>query len=707
MRVVYKNQGYDTTVWTLSMGVIGDWFAYETTVARGGQNMIPAFILASVFNGSQVYFIRREDLMKFWQAHAACAAIMQSVASNIEVATQSCGYNFHPMIESGQLFDIDILFQLLVLARKGSLPPECTPRIIAEQIEGYTLSREGSLLEGFGEFEKGGEVLYTRIPRRSLESIALDSIVTYQVGVQLIDQCQTAEQSYTPGTNGIGGRNGIMAPPNPWGLLSHDIQLRGAIALNVIERRGLHTDPVRVCALDEELSAAIDTSKTLLVRYGYIPGEKGNQQEYNRIIREVERRQGVTVPLTKSGDKTQAADALAPIVQDEFVKAFLNFEVNSDLLHTFVDKLKNGVVYPHYNLLTTTGRTSCEKPNIQNLPRIGQIRECIVPTPGFVFLACDYSAVELCTLAQLTWIRYGQSRMRELINQGVDLHRFTASEILKKSSESVTPEERRKAKAVNFGLPGGMSVAGLAKYARSNYRVEMTAQEATQWREQWMNLFPEMRLYLQDRDTIGKLTGVYDLSDYPGPDTTAEIAAMILWRIAGGFRETSHERKFTPAELSWAWGIVEESPAATISRFRTAIDRKTGSKDLRQAILPCQVAITPSGRVRVNCTYNASRNTPFQGMAGDGCKLALYDLIKAGHRVAAFIHDEVLVEVPEAPDYRPAAEAISGIMIAAMRLICPDVTIRTEFAVMRRWCKGAKAVYDATDRLIVFDEVAA
>ena len=68
--------------------------------------------------------------------------------------------------------------------------------------------------------------------------------------------------------------------------------------------------------------------------------------------------------------------------------------------------------------------------------------------------------------------------------------------------------------------------------------------------------------------------------------------------------------------------------------------------------------------------------------------------------MAAFIHDEVLVEVPEAPDYRDVAEDVSRIMVEAMREVCPDVEIRTECAVMRRWNKHAQATCDEAGRLV-------
>ena len=123
--------------------------------------------------------------------------------------------------------------------------------------------------------------------------------------------------------------------------------------------------------------------------------------------------------------------------------------------------------------------------------------------------------------------------------------------------------------------------------------------------------------------------------------------------------------------------------------------------------MPGQPAITPSGRVRADCSYCESRNTPFQGAAADGAKLALYDLVVAGYRVVAFIHDEVLVEVPETQDYRPVAEDISRTMVDAMKKICPDVAVSTEYAVMRRWSKDAESVYDGAGRLIPWESEAA
>jgi hypothetical protein len=184
------------------------------------------------------------------------------------------------------------------------------------------------------------------------------------------------------------------------------------------------------------------------------------------------------------------------------------------------------------------------------------------------------------------------------------------------------------------------------------------------------------------------------------PDT----AAAVVLRVAGGATCTSTGRSFSPAEIAWAWQQIEQGRAGTIKRLAKNIATRHGTRELQKAVAPGYIASVPTGRVRSNCSFTESRNWPFQSLAADGAKLALYDLTRAGHRVVAFVHDEVLVEVPESDDYRPVAEEISSIMINAMRQVCPDVATRTEYAVMRRWTKAAKAIYDEHGRLIPYEE---
>jgi DNA polymerase-1 len=175
------------------------------------------------------------------------------------------------------------------------------------------------------------------------------------------------------------------------------------------------------------------------------------------------------------------------------------------MLSTYLnDKMigADGRVHPFFSPLVKTGRTSCSKPNIQNVPRDEGLRNIYIPAPDCVLFANDYSQVELCALAQSCYQRFGKSRMRELINDGEDLHKWFG-QIIKKndsrpeSEKSTDKEYRQLAKVPNFGLPGGLGVAKLVAFAHNNYGVEITLEEAVKLKALWLEAFPEMVDHLQ------------------------------------------------------------------------------------------------------------------------------------------------------------------------------------------------------------------
>ena len=97
---------------------------------------------------------------------------------------------------------------------------------------------------------------------------------------------------------------------------------------------------------------------------------------------------------------------------------------------------------------------------------------------------------------------------------------------------------------------------------------------------------------------------------------------------------------------------------------------------------------TRTGRIRAACTYTAERNTPFQGLAADGAKIALYRLRCAGYRASNFIHDEFVIELPDRAGIEDQARAVESIVVSAMRQVVSDVAVRTEWFVADRWQKG-------------------
>ena len=107
---------------------------------------------------------------------------------------------------------------------------------------------------------------------------------------------------------------------------------------------------------------------------------------------------------------------------------------------------------------------------------------------------------------------------------------------------------------------------------------------------------------------------------------------------------------------------------------------------------------TITGRIQSKATYCQARNSRFQGLAGDGAKLALFELFKRGIRVVAFIHDEIVIEVPEGSDYRSRRDELMEVMKTSMQQVVPDVEIRVHCnGVMKHWSKEVENQYEGDD----------
>lgn len=692
MNIMFGERSVEVVPWTPAMGCIGQVISYDTeTTAIGKPDSIPDLVLASVFNGEQAFLIHRDHAGAFWQSHGQALVFMHTAAFDLEVTTKQCGFEFHDMVSHDRILDIGLLHRLYGVATAGQVPHKWNLALLSEQYLGVPLDKDVAIRLGFDRYLARPGFTLADVAEPDLTYAAKDAIATFLIGVKL--KALTEE---------------LCARYAAKGRLSHNIQLRADIALRAVEHAGVMVDSARVREQIRQADRDLIEALRVLQRYGYYPGKKGNRAQFDHIVRQIETELGASIPVCpNTRTKSQAELDLHPIAGHEFVRAFLDYQGLVKMKSTFLEPMKaaRGRLHPHYNTLVVTGRTSCSNPNIQQFPRAGDIRECIVASPGHVFLACDYKALELCTLAQILVHRYGQSRLCDLINAGMDPHKFTAAEILHKPMDKVSKAERQKAKAVNFGLPGGMGSRALMEYARASYGVTLSEDEAQHWRDHWLELFPEMKDYLKREDGIDKLARILDLTDFPSKHPLpARVAAMILVRISGGANETRDGKPFTPAELAWAWGKIGRSPVADIARWQKDIAARKGSRELQQALFSAETVVLPTGRVRANCSFTEARNTPFQGLAADGAKLALYDLVRAGFRVVAFIHDEVLVELPESSNLNEATERIAGIMVTAMRNLCPDVRIEVEYAVMRRWDKNAKAVYDNAGRLVPFED---
>ncbi|AKS42940.1 DNA polymerase I [Wenzhouxiangella marina] len=206
------------------------------------------------------------------------------------------------------------------------------------------------------------------------------------------------------------------------------------------------------------------------------------------------------VRKTPKGQPSTAEDVLQELaVEFALPRLILEHRSLAKLKSTYTDRLPEkihpdtGRVHTHYHqAVAATGRLSSTDPNLQNIPiRTAEgrrIRKAFVAPKGSVMLAADYSQIELRIMAHLS----GDERLLEAFAQGEDIHRATAAEVFDCAPAKVTDNQRRAAKAINFGLMYGMSGWGLAR------QLEIERKEADAYIERYFERYPGVRRYMDE-----------------------------------------------------------------------------------------------------------------------------------------------------------------------------------------------------------------
>lgn len=665
----FNGQQYVTKPWKPSEGSIGEVFAFDTETAPIEEGLPTPFVIGQAYaGGGTIYLIQLKYLPQFFVVHQGSTWVAHNAPFDICVVEDEIKVNFDALIRGKRFWDTALMFRLIKLATDGRVPKQWNLQLVVKELLGVELEKEGTLRTSFGRYRSSDKVYYDQIPPEALVYAAIDAVATFKVFEILYSQ---------------------MMGLSPKLHLSHKVQLMGAYALSRTSAFGIGFDVERkesfIAVLDEIVSR---TTKTL-ADYGYIKGQKGNQKAYEKIINQCE----IPLPYIAKGRRSSKAEDLDEWRgQYPFIEAFLGFKEN-EKLRGFILKLNQSRVHTKFNSLVNTGRTSSWGPNIQNPPRRPGIRECFVPAAGYCFLIIDYGQLELCALAQACFDRYGHSRMRDLINEGVDLHAWFASVITGKDVADVTKDERQAAKACNFGFPGGLGAKTFVEYALQTYQVRLTLEEAEDLKNKWREAFPELKLYLADT-----LRDRADFSSLPWCQDQ-EITVALFKRIIGG--ETTSKKSDRPYSqdlLDWAFNTILPQLCPE------CVGVAQGSAELKAEVLRESVT-TKTGRIRANATYCQARNTPFQGLAADGAKIALYRLIRAYYRVVNFIHDEYLIEIPVDSDFNAVGANVQAVIIEAMHTVVPDVKIKAEWSVTDRWYKDSKKVFHpGTDKVRIFSE---
>jgi DNA polymerase-1 len=371
------------------------------------------------------------------------------------------------------------------------------------------------------------------------------------------------------------------------------------------------------------------------------------------------------VPRTATGGVSGDADTMMESGNDT-LEAFYQTSKMKKPIQTYLPFVTGGGKYSVHvspNAIVETGRSSYKGP-IQQIPRNGGIREAFVADPGHVLCSNDYSALELCALAQVCINLFGESVMGELINKDVDLHSYFGAKLLNISFEEFMLRKDKKdktvaafrqgAKAINFGLPGGMGVAKFIKTQRKD-------------NVRFCTLFGQA-----ETCGVSKVIEYNDQTITPTCEKCIEIVSDLKKQWFQTFPEV---QKY----LKWV------SKQEDIKENRGVL----------QAI--------GTGFIRGGLGYADMANTNFQHLAALGAKTALWNVTQEmyldrtspmyGGKVLVFVHDENLSMFREERAHE-AANRQGKVMEESMSEFIKDVKIFAPPATMTRWFKAADKVME-------------
>jgi len=444
-------------------------------------------------------------------------------------------------------------------------------------------------------------------------------------------------------------------------VLDEAPQARAAWALHLMATWGPRVDLERFAAWREGVERKAAEGEAIAQAAGFLrPNGSKNMKALYALVEEGFRAQGRFAPMTRGSSKRAAVpqtggDILVESGHPALVAYAESGTARKDLT-TYVPILARGGTKPvtsRPNVLVRSGRISWSDPNLLNPPALPGFRECFEARPGMVYCSADYHAIELVGVSQVELWWFGHSAMGDAILAGRDLHLDLASYILEipyeeaearlASADPVMEEWRQLAKQANFGFNGGMGAKGFIAVCKG-----------------------------------------YGIVLDPDPDKALERAH---------FLRDAWMRRWEEKQL-----------------YFDVLSHSTQLSGTFTAIQPVSM------RHRGGCSYTSGANTYFQGFIADGAKAAAYQLARECYlgekpdgkpsplvnvRPWAKLYDEVLSEGPEDAD--AWVDRKVEIMRDTMQAYIPDLPVKVDAKIMRRWYKKAKPVRNQEGRLIPWE----
>jgi DNA polymerase-1 len=277
-----------------------------------------------------------------------------------------------------------------------------------------------------------------------------------------------------------------------------DIEMPLIPVLASIERNGVCVDTEKLLQQSDAIAKRLGEIQTEIFS---VAGEEFNlnsPQQLQEVL--FTKLKLPVIKKTPLGQPSTAEAVLQELALDyPLPKFIIEHRHLSKLKSTYTDKLplqvnpKTGRIHTSYNqAVTATGRLSSTDPNLQNIPVRSEegrrIRQAFIAPKGYKLLAADYSQIELRIMAHLS----NDATLLKAFSNGLDVHRATAAEIFGCSLDEVSKEQRRRAKAINFGLIYGMSAFGLSR------QLDINRQEAQNYMDLYFARYPGVKQYMDD-----------------------------------------------------------------------------------------------------------------------------------------------------------------------------------------------------------------
>lgn len=276
-----------------------------------------------------------------------------------------------------------------------------------------------------------------------------------------------------------------------------------------MERAGMLVDPDRLHSLSEGLATQIaEVERSIRDLAGDETFNIGSPMQLSHVLFDVMGLPTKGLKKTKRGYYSTNAKVLSELARDhEIVRLILDWREKSKIKSTYLDTLGplrrgDGRVHTTYNqTITATGRLSSSDPNLQNIPTRSELGRTVKTAfsagEGSVFLAVDYSQIELRLLAHLS----GDEHLVRAFNEGEDFHAETAARVFGVPVSEVTPDLRSRAKAVNFGIVYGQQAYGLSQ------SLHISMAEARDMIDRYYEAYPGVRTFLDNVVARAKQTG--------------------------------------------------------------------------------------------------------------------------------------------------------------------------------------------------------